>query len=260
MDFDLIGINGRDRRVYEALLNLPSSSVRSVAEQTGINRGSVYESIKSLVSLGLVTHVEVGKQTRFSARDPELLHEIINDRRRALSDMHSAVDKYARHLAIELFDEGVFPYASYYDGQEGVANILRDVLHTCRTERLQSYSVISSVKISTFLYENFPHFTKSRIKQGVKVRVLRFSKPVRETNDLAHSRYLPGSTDPHCYTLIYGDKVAFIHIGTYNHLSGVILENPGIASVQRAMFDSAWGQADSKSPHELRPIPRARRE
>lgn len=243
MDFELIGITGRDRRVYEALLNLPNSSVRAIAEQTGINRGSVYESLKSLVSLGLATHIEVGKQTRFSAKDPELLHEIINDRRQALRDMHGAVDQYVQQLAVECFDVGVFPYASYYDGQEGVASILRDVLHTCNSGNIKNYDVISSAKVSTYLYENFPHFTRNRIKQGISVRVLRFTRPVRETRELAESRYLTSANDPRCYTLIYSQKIAYIYIGEYNHLSGVILDNPGIAAVQHALFDSTWERA-----------------
>ncbi len=243
MNFDLIGLTGRDRRVYEALLNLPNSSVRAIAEQTGINRGSVYESLKVLLSLGLATHIEVGRQTRFSAKDPELLHEIINDRRRALRDMHTVVDQYTRRLAVERFDVGVFPYASYYDGQEGVANILRDVLHTCSTQLIESYDVISSAKVSTYLYDNFPHFTRSRIKQGINVRVIRFTKPVREPRKLAESRYLALDGDPRCYTLIYGQKIAYIYIGEYNHLSGVILDNPGIASVQRALFENTWKNA-----------------
>lgn len=247
MDFKIIGMTGRDKRVYESLLNLPNSSVRAIAEQTGINRGSVYESLKSLVSLGLATHIEVGKQTRFSAKDPELLHEIINDRRQALRDMHGAVDQYVQRLAVERFDVGVFPYASYYDGQEGVASILRDVLHTCTAQHIGNYDVISSAKVSTYLYENFPHFTHSRIKQGIGVRVLRFTKPVRETRELAESRYLTLASDPRCYTLIYSQKIAYVYIGEYNHLSGVILDNPGIATVQHALFDSAWENATISS-------------
>ena len=46
MNFDILGLNNRDKRVYEALLIEPMNSVRGLAEQTSINRGSVFESIK----------------------------------------------------------------------------------------------------------------------------------------------------------------------------------------------------------------------
>ena len=40
MDFSIISLSIRDKRVYEALLAIPNSSLRAVAETTNINRGS----------------------------------------------------------------------------------------------------------------------------------------------------------------------------------------------------------------------------
>jgi len=68
-DFQHIGLETRDKRVYEALVQTPSSSLRKIAAETGINRGSVYESIKRLADKGLVGSIEVGKQRRYSAAD-----------------------------------------------------------------------------------------------------------------------------------------------------------------------------------------------
>ena len=64
MDFSIIGLSTRDKRVYEALLAIPNSSLRAVAETTNINRGSVYKSIKSLRTAELVNSITQGKQQR----------------------------------------------------------------------------------------------------------------------------------------------------------------------------------------------------
>ncbi len=240
MNLELIGLSGRDKRIYEALLVAPEGSIRSLAEHTGINRGSVYESIKALRAVGLVTYVERGKQTRYSAKDPEVMHELINDRRRALHEMHSGVDTYIEHLALERRDNNIFHFASFYDGDEGLANILRDVLSTCRRRRINEYRVISSPKVSEYLYVNFPHFTRERVKLGVWVKVLRQGKPQPASADLAESRYLQDLSDTGSYTLIYGNKVAFVSIDAYNHLSGLIIENAGVAAMHRSLFDHTW--------------------
>lgn len=240
MDFSLIGLTGRDKRVYEALLIQPMSSIRSIAETTGINRGSVYESIKSLRATGLITHIEVGKQLRFSAEDPELLHEIIRERRQALQELHTNVDGYISHLALERHDSGVFHFASFYEGDEGLANILRDVLKTCHQQGASEYLAIASPKLSEYMYHNFPHFTRERIARNIQVRVIRHGTPIRQTADLAVSRYLTNTSDPHCYTLIYGDKLALMTIDRYNHMSGVIIENDGVATTQRMLFEQTW--------------------
>ncbi len=247
MDFSLIGLTGRDKRVYEALLVRPMASVRALAEQTGINRGSVYESIKALRAQGLVSHVEVGKQARYSAEDPELLHELIRERRSALKTLHTGVDTYISHLALERHDAGTFHFASFYEGDEGLATILRDVLATCYRHSLSEYLVISSPKVSEYMYHNFPHFTKERIKRGICVRVLRQGPPSRALSDLAESRYLLAPSDTRCYTLIYGDKTAFMTIDSYNHMSGVVIENKGVASVQAALFEHSWNYLEQST-------------
>ncbi|HET8709444.1 MAG TPA: helix-turn-helix domain-containing protein, partial [Candidatus Saccharimonadales bacterium] len=63
-DFKEIGMETRDKRVYEALVSQPKASLRQIAAVTGINRGSVYESIKDLAAAGLVGTIQSGKQTR----------------------------------------------------------------------------------------------------------------------------------------------------------------------------------------------------
>lgn len=243
MDFSLIGLSGRDKRVYEALLASPVSSIRSLADFTGINRGSVYESIKDLRAQGLVNHIEVGKQVRYSAEYPEILHELIRERREALKDLHANVDSYMSRLALERHNPTTFHFASFYEGDEGLANILRSVLATCKKQKAEEYMAISSPKVSTYMYSNFPHFTRERIKQGIRVRVLRQGAAVRELADLAESRYLDSSEDNQCYTLIYCNKVAFITIEPYNHTRGVIIEHAGLAKTQAALFEAAWEES-----------------
>lgn len=240
MDFELIGLSGRDKRVYEALLVSPMSSIRLLAEHTGINRGSVYESIKALRAQGLISHIDMGKQTRYSAQDPELLHELIRERRAALQQLHGGVDAYISNLALERRDAIGFHFASFYEGDEGLANILRDVLSTCKKQKLTEYLTLSSPKVSAYMYHNFPHFTAERIKRGIAVRVLRQGKPVHPPAALAESRFLHTAIDTMCYTLIYGTKVAMLTIDTYNHTRGVVIENAGVASAQAALFEHAW--------------------
>ena len=243
MDFSLLGLSGRDKRVYEALLAAPVTSIRSLAEHTRINRGSVYESIKALRAQGLVSYVEVGKQIRYSAEDPELLHELIRERRGALKELHTSVDTYISHLSLERHSSDGFHFASFYEGDEGLATILRNVLSTCKKQGVDEYLALASPKVSEYLYTNFPHFTRERVKHGIRVRVVRQGRPAGDTAELAESRSLEGHSDPHCYTLIYCNKVAFITLDTYNQTRGVIIENDGVAQTQAALFEAAWKQA-----------------
>lgn len=241
MDFTLFGLTNRDKRVYEVLVTNPESSVRGIAEQTGINRGSVFESIKALSIAGLVTYTQTGERRKYIANDPEILHELINERRRTLKDAHTGIDSYVKQLGLERGEESIFQFASFYDGDEGLATMLRDVLTTCRLQHITSYYAVSSPKVSEYLYNNFPHYTRERIKNGISVRVVRQGPPREAAAELSEWRLVPPTSgDSGSYMLIYGSKLALISIDRYNHLSGVIIANHAVANMQRTLFEQSW--------------------
>jgi sugar-specific transcriptional regulator TrmB len=241
MDFSLIGLSGRDKRIYEALVLRPQASVRGLAEETTINRGSVYESIKALQTVGLVTSITVGKRVVFRAKDPEVLHEIIAEKQHQLSLANTKADEYIRSFAGKASDPSLFHFASFYEGDEGLAAILRDVLKTCRSDKVHEYAVISSPSVSEYLYNNFRHFTRERIKQKLYVRVLRQTGISNADVEYAESREISSQPrDTRCYTLIYGQKVALITLDDLNRSSGIIIDNTNFASIQRELFDHAW--------------------
>ncbi len=242
MNFELFGLSTRDKRIYEALLVRPTSSIRVIAEQTNINRGSVFESIKDLQAAGLVTYVQTGERRRYAAESPEKLHELINEKRRLLAEAHGVVDMYAASFTPA--DSAESPrFASFYEGEEGVASVLRDVLSTCRVAGVGEYRVISSPRVSEYMYHNYPHFTRERVKQGLFVRILRQGTPLRGEADVSERRYLGNQSDLGAYTLIYGSKVATISIDNLNRLSAVVIDNQGVAQSYAAVFDQAWSSA-----------------
>ena len=244
MDFSIIGLSTRDKRVYEALLAIPNSSLRAIAETTNINRGSVYESIKNLRAAGLVNSVTQGKQLRYRAEDPAVLAEILREKQQALQVAGQQLDQYIICLRTANKIAETRHMAAFYEGDEGLANILRDILSTCRLQKINLYRVISSPRVSRYLYNNFPNFSRERAKRNLRVRVLRHAKPLRATTGLADSRYLAGpKLDDGCYTILYASKMAIITLDKYNSMHGVIIDNASLASVQTRLFDIAWQDA-----------------
>lgn len=216
----------------------PEASVRTIAETTRINRGSVFESIKSLLAAGLVAQTLRGKRVVYRAKDPEVLYEIINEKHQELARAQASVEAYAANFQGQASNPELFHFASFYRDDEGLAAILRDVLKTCRKTGVSHYRIISSPRVSAYLYNNFPHFTQERIRLGLSISVLRQGAALRPGGGLSSSRYLPNTTaDSGCYTLIYGHKVAIITIGDFNQTSGLIVDDPAFASIQEQLFD-----------------------
>lgn len=242
-NFAEIGLETRDKRVYEALLERPQSSLRHIAATTGINRGSVYESIKQLVAAGLVGSIQSGKQQRYIAQDPSTIIELLKERQRQAQNAEALATRYVDDLAKQQTEEQLETpsFAIYYEGDEGVAAILRDVLKTMRTAKHKHYYVVSSKQIRHYIYANFPNFTRQRIKEGAEVSVIAIGEG-GEQDPLSNRRWLAMSTDKNanCYTLIYADKTAFISINEQNVLSGIVIENEGVANLQKEQFDRLW--------------------
>ncbi len=240
--FEEIGLETRDKRVYEALVASPRSSLRKIAAATGINRGSVYESMKRLAEQGLVGSIEVGKQRRYTASSPEIIIELLRERQEQAAAAQALAETYIAHLpkpAEQIAETAAF--ATFYEDLEGIAAILRDVLATCRTQESPSYRVISTKRVRQYMYHNFPNFTQRRIADGITVRVIGVGTS-NSADKLSERKELPATRGeaPNCYTLIYGDKTALITMSETNVLSAIVINNSGITHMQKELFDHLW--------------------
>ena len=52
-----LDLSEREIAIYKALLELGPSSIRDLADKSGFNRGSTYETLKTLVSKGIVSYL-----------------------------------------------------------------------------------------------------------------------------------------------------------------------------------------------------------
>jgi HTH-type transcriptional regulator, sugar sensing transcriptional regulator len=236
-----LGVSRNEAQTYIALLTMESVSIRKVADATGINRGTTYEAIKSLVSQGLVSVRTTGKREYYTAESPEKIYDIIRDKRRDLLDVSNTAKDIIPNLLAEKATSAGRPLVRYYQDDEGVVTILKDVLQTCRKLPKTEYHAYSSSYVSQYLYRKFPAFTERRIAEGILVKVIAVGSggeiaAVSERKWLAN----PPIERVSSYTLIYGNKMAVISISKDETPYGVVIEDSGVANMQRLLFDQLW--------------------
>jgi sugar-specific transcriptional regulator TrmB len=243
-DYRAIGLEPRDKVVYETLYKLDKVSLRAIAQSTGMNRGTVYEIIKKLSGLGLVTFTQVGERRHYSAADPQVFVSLIRERRDHLQQLELAADDYVKALESRQPLPGAGYFASFYEGEEGVAAILRDVLQTMSSSEAKEYCVLSSERASSVIYNRFKSFSRQRIKNGIFVRVIS-DRPAPDKVIMAERRQLPaGRQFLNGYTLVYGDKTALVSVSDTNVLSAVVITDNGVANMQRLVFEQLWNSLD----------------
>ncbi len=238
-----LGFSPAEAETYWALLNLETVSIRKVAEFSGINRGTTYEAIKSLLTAGLVHARKSGEREYFSAESPEKVYDLIRERRKNLME----TQRQAQRLIPELLARKARPQGSplvrYYEDDEGIVTILKDVLQTCAQLEKPEYRIYSSRPLRQYLYRKFPQFTERRIQEGITVKAIAIGQG-GEPAGMAERKWLeePAGNEVSSYMFIYGDKVAHISISDDLTPYGVVIEERGMAAMQRLIFEQVWAQ------------------
>lgn len=243
-----LGLPQREIRVYLALLTGGPSSVRKLAKDTGLNRGSAYDALKSLQQRGLTGMYQKHKKQFFMAEEPEKLLDLVELQERSIVSLKRGVSEALPELRSLYVHGGSKPVVKYYEGPKGVNIILHDVLRTMSESADKTYRVYSSVALREYIYKEFPHFTKERVARGLHVRVIAVGAGGAE-QPLSERRWLPAQDGSPTYNIVYGGKVAFLSQDGRGALIGVLVEDERVAQSERLIFDHVWATLEQvKTP------------
>lgn len=238
--FHLLGLTPRDVGIYKALLSLGPSSIRSIADKAGINRGTTYECLKGMQQRGIVTYLPKGKRRFFAARDPDYLLSMAEERsnnfEQAKEVLKSTIIPELQHLKPEFSAANV----QFFEGDDGIEHVLRDILNCVSASDQNSYSVFSSKALRSVLYRPFPNFTHQRIQRGISVQVIAIGEG-GEDAALSERKWIRTEGQPDAaYIAIYPPKCAIISLASENYPTAVVIDSSEVAIAQKIIFDTLW--------------------
>ena len=226
-----VGLSTKESAIYITLVELGPATISGIAKTTGLHRPAIYSAIPRLQQQGLVTiSPKKGKQRQYAAESPLKLRTLVAA---AMSGVENTIDELGETYS----HQGVKPIVKFLEGPEGVKRVLGDVVESLK--RGEVYYRITSAKSFESLRKYRPkNYSEVRDKKQLQ-RFVIASEYIqsREKNKLGRAvKVVPkGSTlfDHDINQIIYGDKVAYVD---YKSLTGVIIENKGIADHQREIF------------------------
>ncbi|PJE79482.1 hypothetical protein CI610_01548 [invertebrate metagenome] len=235
-----LGLSYREITVYLALLKQGNGSIREIAAEAGINRGTVYETLKQLANKGVVGYFPKGKRRTFCAEPPEKLLDLAEKQRnnieQGIREMKNSVIPWLNHLKPD-FNPG---NVRFYEGDGGIELVLKDILDTVSEQKSKSYSVFSSKSIRQHLYRPFPNYTQQRIRRGISVKVIAIGEG-GEDAELSERRWINVKDRIDAsYIAIYPPRVAMISLASINYPVAVVIESAEIAAAQHIIFDTLW--------------------
>lgn len=241
MDIEIlkkIGFSDRYSQVYLELLRLGPSSVRGLAEATGINRGTAYDALKWLEERHLVTLYEKETKQYFVAEDPERLRDVLERRTLEIHEAERSLTTLIPELKSLYHKGGERPVARYFDKDE-LHLVLEDVLATCESRGELLYRIYSTAGIREFLYDQFPTFSDVRVAKNIHVKAIAAGVG-GELRGLDERKWLKNPPKTPTYMIIYPGKTASVSLDAKGEPMGVVIENEGVCELQKAVFEQVW--------------------
>ncbi len=240
-----LSFSDKEATTYLTLLRVGPRSVRQLAEDMGLNRGSTYDCLKALQEKGLVTLYGKESKQHFVAENPEKLHLVLQEQEQSLAHLDQQLHKYIPELQA-LYDKGgERPVAKYYSKKD-IHRILEDILSTCEASGEHQYDIYSTQGVREQVYDSFPTFSDVRIAKGIAVRVIAIGeggalRGLDQRKWLTHTTQTTEAITP-TYIMIYPGKTAYISLDSRQQPIGVVIENEGVYHTQKMIFNTLWQQ------------------
>ncbi|MDD5721360.1 MAG: helix-turn-helix domain-containing protein [Candidatus Pacebacteria bacterium] len=243
------GLSEKEIAVYLALIELGSSSVRTISQKAKINRGTTYDILKSLINLGIISYYNKESKQYFIAERPETLLAVIDKKQEELKEVKENIEESLPLFKTIFEKQGGKPVVKLYEGVIGIRHILEDVLKSMDKVKDKTYYVYSSATVRKNVYQAMRDFSNKRIRRKIKVKTIALGEggntvglDERKWMQLSSSKSSKGQEDLRStYEIIYGgNKVAHISLDNAENPVGVVIENQEIYHTQKLIFEYNW--------------------
>lgn len=216
--------------VYITLLKLGSSTVSRIAQETGLHRTNIYDTLEKLKERGIVSYVICDNTKYFSASPPDTIIDYLKELEQEVQSILPELKGYIMLPRSESIVE-------IYKGKEGLKTVLNDILRTRK-----DYVVFEDEGIiHNVLPQFYSQFNKKMNKAGIRVKIL--TKDVKKiaTRSLMNIRELPKFIAFPSATAVYDNKVAiFVWDEPYH---AIMIKSMQVANNYRTFFKALWKQA-----------------
>jgi HTH-type transcriptional regulator, sugar sensing transcriptional regulator len=233
------GLSTKEVKVYLAILKLGNAPVVNITKITSISRSTVYDTLNSLISKGLVKSYMKDKKTHFDATNPNVLLQRQKDKekiiRRLLPDLHAIAGRHTEKPNVEIFE-----------GIKGIHSLL-DELYT--SKELVCYGCAYRLK------KELGHLPESLARRRVEKKI--FLRAVMENSKEAFFRMKDTNISKFSeirkldlmekfttMTIISEKSVAIISLS--NQIVGVKITDPNINKTHKLIFETFWNMTQLK--------------
>ena len=249
--FEKIGLSEKESIVYSCLLTLGGAFPSKIAEETKLNRSTVYKILLDLSIKGLVNEIKKRNKAYYQLERPEKLVRYVKGQVNIANDNLEKAQKLLPDI------EGLYslithkPKISYFEGKEGLMSIYEDMVDNQKKYEMLAISNISEFE-KIFPKNFFKDFRRSKERIGITTRGIvpdteadtTFTERLYEgykKEVIPKIKIIPASQFPFKGEVtIYGEsKVAIVNLNK-EFLTGIIIEDKTIHNIMKMTFELSW--------------------
>ena len=229
--------------VYLSILQSANSSIPSLAKETGLSRGTIYDLVEKLKERGFVAEIKKGKKRRLVAESPtNKFYNLLDKKHERLEKSIAIVENILPTLKAISVSEDYKPQIRIYEGEKGFRKVWDEILGFGGKEFL------SIARIETFLAFVGEDFLEEIMAKKVKLGI--FSRAINEDSSSAlgmqaqdkkfnrETRLMPKESKLQSTEIIFGDKIAMFSTQKENII--VVIESKDFSETHRAYFEMLW--------------------
>lgn len=197
------GLTRHESVIYITLSKIGVSTAYKISKEAGLFKANTYETLKKLVSKGLVSKENVNGKEMYDAADPSFIMDLLNKKRERLDEITPRIRQIQKH------DQNKNEFNTY-KGVDTFVTLLYNLL-----EYNDEIKVYGAPRIA---YELLKHrielFHDKRIKKKIKMKHIYNFSAIERINALKKMPYTPVRVLPELFdsqvsTVICGKEVLF---------------------------------------------------
>lgn len=234
-----IGLSPQEIKIYLTGLKIGPALASDIAKRAKIGRTLTYHIIESLGRKGLVNKTDSKNRKHFVMENPSRLKNILERKRKELGKLEEQLDSVSAELE-SIYTPKSFPSKiSFYQGKEGLKNMMMDILQKEDHEMLAFTSI--ETMDNAFDKEFMDYWLEEMAKKNIHRRSI-WNKPVAETrysqSKNRELRIAPKDFFIDSTIVMYNNKVAVI--SSSDEPFAFVAEDKNFYNTMKSAFEETW--------------------
>ncbi len=248
MNLSSLGVSSNEQKVFEELVYYGPFTAGEIAKRLHIPRPTSYLHLRNLRDKGLVCEVIKTGTTLFYNEPFEKVSLLISNQKNELDNLEKNLENF-KTQAESNNPRSHEPHIKYFEGKEGIGQLLKDLLLFKDTETFAFWPISEMVKVLG--YDFFVKHNQERIKRGISVRALWFEKTTLDSkkfpafgqgqSHLREIRIAPEELESQLGYWCYKDRTIFL--SSKKEGFGFIVNSRELVETMKTQFDFMWKQS-----------------